>query len=107
MKCLSTDPMRTDTLKLWFTYGITFFILGGGFYALVIYEYQLDDLVKGAFLGFMGAAIAFVYGDQAATRTAVQQQKAYDAGVQTMPTVTANGEPPSVTVTPNGPVEGG
>lgn len=80
--------MSLDMLKMLFTYGITIAILAGGFYALVIYPYELAELVKGAILGFMGASIAFVYGDQAATRTAGQQQKAFDAGVQTpMPPV--------------------
>lgn len=95
--------MKADTIKLIATYLITAMVLGFGYYSLVIYPYQLDDLVKGAIIGFMGSSIAFVYGDQVATRTQHQQQKAYDSGVQTMPTMTATTDPSTVTVTPTPP----
>jgi len=70
-----------DLLKVIFTYSVTVFILASGFYALVLYQYTLPDIVQGAFIGFMGAAIAFVYGDQVATRTSHAQQAAFDKGL--------------------------
>ena len=73
--------MNPDTLKVIFTYTVTVFILASGFYALVLYQYALPELVQGAFIGFMGAAIAFVYGDQVATRTSHAQQRAFDSGL--------------------------
>lgn len=78
-------PMSPDAVKLLFTYSVTLAVLLGGFYALVIYPYDLDQLVKGAFLGFMSAALTFVYGDQIASRTAARQQRAFDAGLSATP----------------------
>lgn len=76
-------------------------VLGLAFYALVIYDYALPELVQGAFIAWGTQAINAVFGALISSQTGSQQQKAFDAGVQTTPTVTATGgEPPSVTVTP-------
>lgn len=72
--------LTNDTLKIVFTYLSTILLLSFGFYALVIYPFVLDDLVKGAIIGFMGSAIAFMYGDQVATRTAKQSEAASASG---------------------------
>ena len=75
--------MRADTVKLIFTFFIAIFVLAAGFYSLVIYPFQLDDLVKGAIISFMTLAMQSVFADQVAARTGNQQQKAFDAGVLT------------------------
>jgi ABC-type uncharacterized transport system permease subunit len=95
--------VKADMVKLLFTYTITLLILLGGFYALVIYKFDLDQLVKGALIGFMGMSINFLYGEQVSTRTSHQQAAATAASVNTVPngptTTTATGGPtPSVTV---------
>lgn len=58
-----------DTIRAWFTYITVLLVLLGGFYALVIYEFQLDDLVKGAIIGFMGMALNFVFGAEVAKQS--------------------------------------
>ncbi len=68
--------MRADTFRAVATYLIAVMILGGGFYALVIYPYDLDELVKGAIIGFMSAAISFVFAQEVAKATAVATTKA-------------------------------
>lgn len=55
--------------------------LAGGFYALVLYPLILDDLTKGAIIGFMGAAIQWEFNNQVATSTAKQQQTAVHNGM--------------------------
>ena len=56
-------------------------VLAGGFYALVLYPFELTELVKGALIGFMGSAITWEFGSQTASSTARQQQGATSAGV--------------------------
>jgi hypothetical protein len=95
--------MKSDTLKLVATYLIAVLVIAFGYYSLVLYPYQLDDLVKGAIIGFMSTAIVYVFSDQAATRNARQQEKAFDQGLMATPTITTDaGPPPSVTVEPSG-----
>lgn len=100
--------MKSDLIKLVCTYIVTFMVMLMGFYALVLYQYALPELVQGAFISFMGAALAFVYGDQAATRATRSAQSSFDAGLAAtpndqMPTVTATTGPPAeVTVEPTG-----
>jgi hypothetical protein len=55
---------------------IAILVLGGGFYSLVLYPFQLDDLVKGAIIGFMSTAIAFVFSQEIAKTTATATTKA-------------------------------
>lgn len=47
-----------------------------GFYSLILYPYELDDLVKGAIIGFMGLALQWEFGTAIASATARQQQNA-------------------------------
>jgi hypothetical protein len=53
-----------------------YLILAGTFYALVIYPFELSELVKGAFIGFTGTAIAWEFGTAVANNTARQQSSA-------------------------------
>lgn len=82
-----------------FAYVIATAILAGVFYALVLSPYILDDDVKLWLTGAAGAAIAFVFGDQASSRGARQALAGPDQ------TVTATGGDPAmeVTVTPTDP----
>jgi ABC-type uncharacterized transport system permease subunit len=68
--------MTADTFRAAMTYLIAILVLIGGFYALVIYELELDDLVKGAIIGFMSAAISFVFGQEIAKATATATTRA-------------------------------
>jgi hypothetical protein len=102
--------MQSDTVKLIFTFLIAIGVIGAGFYSLVIYPFQLDDLVKGAIISFMTLAMQAVFADQIAARVGHQQQNAFDAGLtatpnSAMPTITTSAGPPATTtITPPEPV---
>jgi len=81
--------MTADTFRAAMTYLIAILVLIGGFYALVIYELELDDLVKGAIIGFMSAAISFVFGQEIAKATATATTRALNT-----PVPPSNSQPP-------------
>lgn len=85
--------MRIDAMRALFTYAIAVLVLVGGFYALVLYPFELAELVKGAIIGFMSAAISFVFGQEIAKATATATTRALNTPV---PTFT----PPTEGVTP-------
>jgi len=58
--------MNIDAIRAFFTYVIAILILVGGFYSLVLNQFVLDDLSKGAVIGFMGAVVQFVFGAEIA-----------------------------------------
>jgi ABC-type uncharacterized transport system permease subunit len=68
--------MNIDATRALLTYVFALLVLVGGFYSLVIYPYDLDELVKGAIIGFMSAAISFVFGQEIAKTTATATTKA-------------------------------
>jgi len=68
---------------------VVFVVLAGGFYSLVVYPYVLDDLVKGAIIGFMGLALQWEFGTAIQAATAKQQQNATDAGAAAGATIPA------------------
>lgn len=71
--------MRGDAFRVTATYLIATLVLVGGFYALVIYPFELDDLVKGAIIGFMSASLSFAFGQDIAKTTATATTKALNA----------------------------
>lgn len=73
--------MKVDAFRAGATYLIALLVLLGGWYALVIYPFELDDLVKGAIIGFMSAAISFVFGQEIAKATATATTKALNTPV--------------------------
>jgi ABC-type uncharacterized transport system permease subunit len=73
--------VNLDATRALFTYLIAVLILVGGFYALVVYPFELDELVKGAIIGFMSAAISFVFGQEIAKATATATTKALNTPV--------------------------
>jgi ABC-type uncharacterized transport system permease subunit len=78
--------MSVDGFRALATYLIALLVLVGGFYALVIYPYDLDQLVKGAVIGFMSAAISFVFGQEIAKATATATTRALNTPVPPPPT---------------------
>ena len=99
-----------QTRSLW-GHITVYLILAGTFYALVIYPYELSELVKGAFIGFSGTAIAWEFGTAVANATAKQQQNATAEGaaagamVPSSTTTVSAGPPVTVTTTPSTPAE--
>jgi len=91
--------------RAWWGHIIVLVVLIGGFYSLVIYPFVLDDLVKGAIIGFMGSALTWEFGSQVAGATARQQQGATAAGAvagATIPSITPIELPPDDGVPPPG-----
>lgn len=80
--------MKADSIKLIFSYLTALALIGGTYYALVLYPYVLDPEVKLWLTGAAGGAIAFVFGDQIATRAKVEQQSAFDKGLSATPNAT-------------------
>ena len=99
--------MKVDTVKAFFTYSFAFFVVGIAFYGLVVYPFELDQLVKGALIAWGGTAISFVFAQEIAKSTAAASQRAYDTGVNTTgpgQTTTVDAGPPvTVTTTPTHP----
>lgn len=77
--------MTADTFRAAMTYLIAILVLIGGFYSLVLYPYELAELVKGAIIGFMSAAISFVFGQEIAKATATATTKALSTPVPSQP----------------------
>jgi len=80
--------MKTDlvaAIKVFFTYSIATFLIVGTYYALVIYPFELSDSVKLWLTATSGGAIAWVFGDQIASRVQHQQQTAFDKGLSATP----------------------
>ena len=68
--------MRLDTFRVVATYVVALLVLVGGWWTLTIYEYDLDDLVKGAVIGYIGAAIQWAFGSEIAKATSTATMKA-------------------------------
>lgn len=80
--------MRLDSFRVVATYVVAILVLIGGWWTLTIYEYDLDDLVKGAVIGYIGAVIQWVFGSEIAKTTAAATTKALNT-----PVPPTNGEP--------------
>lgn len=73
--------MRVDTFRVIATYVVAILVLIGGWWTLTLYEYDLDDLVKGAVIGYIGAVIQWVFGSEIAKATANATYKALNTPV--------------------------
>ena len=68
--------MKSDTLGLILTYGLAYVVVIGGGYIVAVHGTALDELLKGAIIGFIGSALTFVFGAEVQKRTARQQERA-------------------------------
>jgi hypothetical protein len=85
----------TETIKLFFTYLIALVVVLGGGYMLYATRGEAGaDNLQLVVSGFIGAALAFVFGGEIQTRTARQQERALMTGA---PTVTYTAADPSST----------
>jgi len=90
----------TETVKLLFTYLIAFtVVLGGGYILYVTRSEPTADNLQLVISGFIGAALAFVFGGEIQTRTARQQERALLTSPTNGYSVTAS-QPISATITP-------
>jgi hypothetical protein len=98
--------VRTDTTRFLFTHAFAVFVFGLGFYALVIYEFALPELIQGAFISFMTLAAQFVFGESLASSVGRRSQANFEAGMaaqtSSQPHIeVTSGPPPEVTIEPN------
>lgn len=77
--------MALDFIKVLFTYGTALVvIIGGG--AVILSVPGLDDLTKGAIIGFIGVALNWVFGESTRGSTARQTTRALMQTVPAAPT---------------------
>lgn len=100
-------PSRETTRYL---VGVAFAVLvfGCGFYALVPYPFELDDLVKGAMISLMTLSAQFVYGEALAHSVSRRNQQSYDAGQASSTTVAPEDATTTTTISmePTGGTQG-
>jgi hypothetical protein len=77
--------MKADTLKLTLSYVIALGVIGFTCYALVLHPFVVETDVKLWLTGAAGGALAFVFGDQTATRSKIEQQSAFTKGLNATP----------------------
>lgn len=72
--------MNRETIR--YVIGVAFAVMvfAAGFYALVPYPFELDDLVKGAMISLMTLSAQFVYGEALAHSVSRRNQASFDAG---------------------------
>jgi hypothetical protein len=81
-----------ETIKLTFTYIIALVVVLGGGYMLYATRGEAGaDNLQLVVSGFIGAALAFVFGGEIQTRTARQQERALLTGPATSTTTYVNG----------------
>jgi hypothetical protein len=87
-----------DFIKVILTYTVALtVIIGGG--AILLADIQLDDLTKGALIGFMGMALNWVFGESTRGSTARQTTRALMTNTSPTITTTATTTPASVKTT--------
>jgi hypothetical protein len=81
--------LKSDTLKLIFTYLVALTVIGGGLY--ILYQSRLDppseQLTSLYYLiaGFVGMSLQFVYGADTSTRAARQVERSYSNALPFQP----------------------
>lgn len=97
--------MNRETIR--YVIGVLFAVMvfACGFYALVPYPFELDDLVKGAMISLMTLSAQFVYGEALAHSVSRRNQASFDAG-QASTTTMAPEDSTTTTTTIVEPKEG-
>ena len=72
--------MNRETIRYLVGVGFAVIVFACGFYALVPYPFELDDLVKGAMISLMTLSAQFVFGEALAHSVGRRQQQSFDAG---------------------------
>jgi hypothetical protein len=86
--------MSNDGVQIRYLVSVAFAVLvfGAMFYALVIYEFALPELIQGAFISMGTLAVQYVFGEQVASGAARRAERSFATGQHTpMPgaTITA------------------
>jgi len=92
----------TELVKMTFTYLVALVVvLGGGYILYVTRTEPSADNLQLVISGFIGAALAFVFGGEIQTRTARQQERALLTSPNSIVTTTATADSLSTTSTPS------
>ena len=75
--------LKVETLKALASYTFAFVVLGIAYHGLVLFGFELPELVQGALIAWAGSAIAFVFAQETAKASAAASQKAYSTGLAT------------------------
>jgi len=67
---MQNDRIQVDTIKATFTYAAAVLVLVGGLFAIIFVTMPADKLAIVS--GLVGGSAAFLYGQEASTRTARQ-----------------------------------
>ena len=92
--------MTRETLKYLVGTAFATMVFAAGFYALVPYEFALDDLTKGALISLMTLAAQFVFGEALASSVGRRAQQSFEAGKTNAADAAAAAAPP-----PDSPTE--
>jgi hypothetical protein len=77
--------VRVDSWRTVVAYAVCVFNIIAGWYALVLYEYELQADVRLLIGGAMTASLTFIFQDQVSNRTRNQQQSAFTQGLDATP----------------------
>ena len=55
-------------------------VFAAGFYALVLYEFALAELIQGAFISMMTLAVQYVFGEQLASGAVRRARQSFEQG---------------------------
>jgi hypothetical protein len=103
--------LKVDTIKALATYSFAFLIVGVAYHGLVLYQFELPELVQGALIAWGGSAIAFVFASETSKAASAATQRAYDKGLATptpatTTTTTTEGPPATSTTVSTGETPG-
>ena len=73
--------MQTDSIKLWFTYGLATVIIVGGMAMLFVSRNESNTDFQLLVAGFIGGAIAFVFNAESSTRAVRSYERGLDKTV--------------------------
>ena len=92
--------MNRETIR--YVIGVAFAVMvfACGFYALVPYPFELDDLVKGAMISLMTLSAQFVYGEALAHSVSRRNQQSYESGQASTTTMAPEDSTTTVVVEP-------
>jgi hypothetical protein len=91
--------VNSEALKYGLRWAFAIVVFGSGFYGIVLYDFALDDLTKGALISLMTLAAQFVFGEAIASSATRRQQTAFDSGMASGATTTTTMEPGTTTTT--------
>lgn len=75
-------PLSNDHVLVRYVVSVAFalVVFATGFYALVLYQFALPELIQGAFISMMTLAVQYVFGEQLASGATRRARQSFEAG---------------------------